>query len=278
MIKLSFSSLGAPQMPLEEFLALLGQSDYDAVELRGRPGAHVHHEDSPERRKEVCKMLADNGLEAASVTTYIFAANRDPGGTERPDHRDEAGSIEELKRFVDLASDIGAKNVRVFGGHLTEGETHQDALPRVARIMAAGADVNPDISICLELHDVWNTSELVARVLDQADRPNCKALWDIGHVSLGGEAPDEVIERLRPERIAYLHVKDMVELPGWEKPYHCLIGAGTAPIQIILKLLKSVGWDGYANVEWESVYNKYMPDADVAVPQSAVKLREWLAD
>ena len=278
MMKLSFSSLGNPKLPLEKFTALLKASGYDAMELRGRPGEHVHWQDPPARRKEVRKIFADSGLEVASVSTYVFLATRDSGGPTRSDARNELENIEELRRWVELAGDLGARNVRVFGGALTPGETHADALPRVARIMDAAAKVNPNISIALESHDVWNTGKLLAGTLDATTQPNCKCLWDLGGPAEAGEEPEAFLQAVRPERVAYLHLKDHFKVPGQKGHYQCFLGAGEMPIRRILALLKKANWSGYLNNEWEGVYNPYMPPVEVAIPQGAVKLREFLAE
>lgn len=283
-MKISFSSLGSPKKQLAELVALLAAEGYDGIELRGRPGEHVHWQDPPERRTEVRRILADAGIEPASVSTYVFTASRDSGGPDRPDTRNEKENIEELKRWVDLASDLSAPNVRVFGGALTAGETHEDALPRVARVMRAAAKVNPEINICLETHDVWNTGEIVARVLAACKKRNCKALLDVHGPQHAGEPPEETLKHLKPRRIAYLHVKDYFLTPdptgqsAERKPYQCFIGAGATPIRRLVKLLKRAKWSGYLNVEWEGVYQKYMPPVEVAIPQAAAKLREFLAE
>ena len=151
MIKISFSSLGDPKRPLADFAALLSGLGYDGIELRGRPDQHVHWKDGPQRRAEVRKILADAGLQAAAVSTYVFTASRDAGGPGKDDTRDEQGNIEELQRWVELASDLGAPNVRIFGGPVSQGDTREASLERIARIMAAGAAVNPRINICLEI-------------------------------------------------------------------------------------------------------------------------------
>ena len=276
-MKFSFSSLGDPKKPLEDFVKLLAAEGYDAIELRGRPGAHVHWEDGPERRKEVRGILEDAGMQAASVSTYVFTANRDSGGPDKPDTRNEQENIEELKRWVELASDLGAANIRVFGGALTEGETHDDALPRVARIMDAAADVNPKVNVCLEMHDVWNTGEIVGRVLGATNHPNCKALLDLHGPQRAGEAPEVTLRHVPPVQIAYLHVKDSFTLPDGTA-YQCLIGAGETPIRKTVHLLRDAGWSGYLNVEWEGVYHDYMPPVEVAIPQAIRKLREMVQE
>jgi sugar phosphate isomerase/epimerase len=275
-IKISFSSLGDPKMPLEKFAALLGAAGYDAVELRGRPGEHVHWQDSAARRGEVKKILGDAGLEIAAVSTYLFLASRDSGGAARPDTRNEQENSAELSKFVELAADLGAANVRVFGGALSAGETMADALPRVARVMAAGARVNPQVNVCLETHDIWSTGTIVAKVLNAAALPNCKALWDVHGTEHSGESVRKVLKALGPERIAYLHVKDDFMMPGREQPYQCLIGAGVTPVREIVTRLKKAGWSGYVDVEWEGVYNSYMPPVDVAIVQCIMKLREYV--
>jgi len=277
MMKLSFSTLGNPTKPLEEFAQQLSAAGYEGVELRGRQGAHVHWQDSPARRQEVRKLFADVGMEIVSVSSYIMAANRDARGPDKPDHRDEAGNIEELKRVVDLASDLGARNVRIFGGRLTPGETHEDAIPRLARVMQAGAKANPGINIALEAHDDWGTGELLGRVLDLAAMPNAKALLDVAGPKHAGETPETTVRHLRPERIAYLHVKDAFPMPGQQGEYECFIGAGDWPVEETIALLKKAGWSGYLNVEWEAFYHDYMPPCEVAMVQAAEKLRQWMA-
>jgi sugar phosphate isomerase/epimerase len=278
MMKLSFSSLGNPKLPLEKFTALVKAGGYDAMEVRGRPGEHVHWQDGPDRRKEVRKIFADAGLELQAVSTYVFMASRDRGGPGQTDTRDEAGNIEELKKWVDLAGDLGAKNVRVFGGGLTAGETHADALPRVARIMAAGAKVNPAINVALESHDVWNTGKLIAGVLAAAKLPNVKCLWDIAGPAHAGESPEDFVKAVPAAKVAYLHVKDYFWIPGAEKTmYGCLLGAGELPLGRVVSLLKKAKWSGYLNNEWEGVYHPYMPPVEVAIVQGAQKLRELVA-
>ncbi len=276
MIKLSFCTLGQPKLPLEQFTKLLQASKYDGITLRGRPGEHVHWQDSPERRREVKKICADAGLEILALTTYIFSASRDAGTPEQSDTRNEPGNIEELKRWVALAADLGAANLRVFGGGLSEGDTMRKATPRVARIMDAGAAVNPAVNICLETHDIWNTGKIVGKVLDSTTRPNCKVLWDIHGPAHSNEPVRTTFRKLRPERIAYLHVKDWFLMPGMDQPYNCLIGAGETPFATIIKILRRADWSGYFDVEWEGVYHPYMPPVEVAIVQSALKLREFL--
>ena len=276
MIKLSFCTLGNPTLPLDQFAKLLQASHYDAITLRGRPGEHVHWQDSPERRREVKKICADAGLEIPAITTYRFLASRDSGGPTRPDTRNEQENLDELRRWVDLASDLGAANLRVFGGQLSEGDTLKKALPRVARLMAAGAAVNPAVNICLETHDLWNTGRIVGQVLDAAAQPNCKALWDIHFPLAAAEPVRTTVRRLRPDRIAYLHVKDWFVMPGQQDRYICLIGAGDVPFAAIIKALRRADWSGYFDVEWEGLYFPYMPPVEVAIVQSAMKLRELL--
>jgi len=274
MFKISFSSLGNPDMPIERFAELLGRSGYDAVALRGRPGKHVHWQDDADRRAQVRRTLAQAGLGVSALATYVFVATRDSGGAERSDTRNEQENIEELLRWIDLAKDLGAETVRVFGGALTPGETHEDAMPRVARIMDAAAEAYPDVNVAIELHDVWNSSALAARLLALTHHANCKVVWDIQATESAGESRADVIANLGPERIAYVQVADKFMLPDGTV-YHCLLGAGETPVAQIMAELASAGWSGYLDCEYEAFYNPYMPGVDVAIPQTIMKLREW---
>ena len=45
-----------------------------------------------------------------------------------------------------------------------------------------------------------------------------------------------------------------------------------------LAALRRGGYDGWVAVEWEKKWHPHIPEPEVALPQHATLLREWLAD
>jgi len=49
------------------------------------------------------------------------------------------------------------------------------------------------------------------------------------------------------------------------------------PIRDILAALHGIGYDGWLSVEWEKKWHPDLAEPDVALPQHATLLREYLA-
>ncbi|MCY4118060.1 MAG: TIM barrel protein [Caldilineaceae bacterium] len=106
------------------------------------------------------------------------------------------------------------------------------------------AEAAPDaerhgVTICLEAHDAFCRSEEVASVLRQVDSPYVKAVWDVHH------------------------------------PYR--MGECEVPCREILDLLAARGYNGFICAEWEKKWHPEIEEPEIALPQHARVLREWMA-
>lgn len=163
-MKLGFASLAAPEQPLKEFVAQAARAGYDGVELRGADRKHLDPAMSEAERAEVRGMLGDAGLAAAAVTSYVRLAEA---------AADPAAGRESLRGYVRLGADVGAANVRVFGGDVPAGEDRAAVEGRMADLLVSVADEAQaaGIRICLETHDAYSTGRDVRRVLERAAHP-----------------------------------------------------------------------------------------------------------
>ncbi len=53
--------------------------------------------------------------------------------------------------------------------------------------------------------------------------------------------------------------------------------SGEVPVKEALDMWRANGYDGYVCVEWEKKWHPQIPEPEVALPQHADKLREYLA-
>jgi len=267
-MRFGFASLAAPEMPLKDFIAQAALAGYDGLELRGADRKHLDPAMSAPERAEVRRMLADAGLEAAAVTSYVRLAEA---------AADPAAGREAILAYVALAADVGAACVRVFGGEAPPDVPRDAAEGRMADLLLAVADEAraAGVRVCLETHDACRTGRDVRRVLDRAKHPAIGALWDVHHPWAHGEPPAETF-RLLGERLGYLHLKDAFPL-GDGGTQLCFLGAGDVPVREIVGILRSAGFAGYAVVEWEKAWHPELAAADVAMVQHIRKLRAYVA-
>ncbi|RST19283.1 sugar phosphate isomerase/epimerase, partial [Streptomyces sp. WAC04770] len=197
-MKLAFSTLGVPGMPLPEVVRLAADHRYQGVELRAHPEEPVHLGLSSLERADVVEAFKAAGVEILTVAGYVqVAAEGD----------DEAVSAE-LAELLKLARDLGARYVRVFpgGGDQDPADADATAARRLGSAAPAAADMG--VTILLETHDSHRAGADVARIAGTVGHPRVGAVWDVLHTWLADEDPTATHAILAPH-LGYVQVKDV---------------------------------------------------------------------
>ncbi|MFI9718150.1 sugar phosphate isomerase/epimerase family protein [Streptomyces sp. NPDC052396] len=236
-MKLAFSTLGVPGLPIPDVLRLATTHGYAGVELRAHPEEPVNLGFPPEMRAETVRRFADAGVLPLSVAGYAQVAA--PGPDEPV--------VDQLTELIHLAADLGAPFVRVFpgGGDQPAGQADAQAARRLGAVAPAAADAG--VRMLLETHDSHRRAEDVERVLGLVGHRQVGALWDVLHTWLAGEAPETSVPALTPY-LGYVQVKDVASaddltpLPP---------GKGALPLGAAVAALYRAGWDGWLCWEYE---------------------------
>ncbi|MGW7134648.1 sugar phosphate isomerase/epimerase family protein [Streptomyces bobili] len=237
-MKLAFSTLGVPGLPISDVLRLATAHGYHGVELRAHPEEPVHSGIGADERAEVASEFKAAGVEVLGVAGYARVAA--PG--------DDEVVIGEIRSLVELARDLGAPYVRVFPGG-AEGQDPADADAVAARRLGTAAEYGADLGvrILLETHDSHRTGAAATRVLGLVGHRQAGALWDVMHTWLGGEQPQDSYAALSPY-LGYVQVKDIVSA---EDTTPVALGAGVLPLAECVEVLSRHGWDGWLCWEYE---------------------------
>ncbi|GGO55276.1 sugar phosphate isomerase/epimerase family protein [Streptomyces lasiicapitis] len=237
-MKLAFSTLGVPGLPLPDVLRLAGTHGYHGVELRAHPEEPVHPGLGLTERADVAAEFKGAGVAVVGISGYARVAA--PG--------DDAPVLEEMRGLLDLARDLGAPFVRVFPGGGTE-QSEADADATAARRLGTAAEYAADVGVrlLLETHDSHRTGAAAARVLGTVGHRHAGALWDVMHTWLGGEQVADSYAALAPF-LGYVQVKDIASA---EDTTPLPLGAGVLPLAECVELLSRKGWDGWLCWEYE---------------------------
>jgi sugar phosphate isomerase/epimerase len=259
-MKLAFSTLGVPGLPLPDVLRLATTHGYHGVELRAHPEEPVHPGLDMAQRTDAAAEFKAAGVEVLGIAGYARVAA--PG--------DDAPVIEEIRRLLDLARDLGAPFVRVFPGGSAE-QSREEADATAARRLGTAAEYAGDVGvrILLETHDSHRTGADAIRVLGRVGHRQVGALWDVMHTWLGGEQPSETYAALSPY-LGYVQVKDIAS-PDDTTPLR--LGAGVLPLTECVDVLSRHGWDGW--LCWE--YEKRWYEAAAPLPDLLAAGRDHLA-
>ena len=127
MTDLATMSSVCPDWTLKEVVEGMKRHGYKGFEPRVEWGhaSGVEADMSADARAETKRSFADEGLEICCIATGVRMA--------APDESERAQHIEDLRRYIELAADLGCPFIRTFGGQRAGGE-----LSPVVEYTAAG--------------------------------------------------------------------------------------------------------------------------------------------
>ena len=256
---LAFSTLGCPEWNLDQIIAAAREYGYQAVELRG----YLSEMDlplagpfTPQNRAETRAKFRDAGVAVCCVSSSGVV---------------EKANTDHVKGHADLARDLEAPFVRVFGGHLPKELPHQEAVSRASETLRAFGEAAQaaGVVIVLETHDAFSTGAQIAELLKETSHPAVFSLWDLHHPFRQNE-PIKETNRLLAPTVRHVHVKD-----GLSGTY-TLLGEGDVPVFPMLDLILDGGYEGAISLEWEKRWKPNIAAPEVAFPQYARLLRAYL--
>lgn len=247
-----------------EKLGILGVVDktaelgFDGIEFVDAPWSKNL---DPEIAKAVRERCAEKGLE---VVAYCIGANFLDNNLD--------GMIANVKRHVDFAAQLGAKNMRhdMGGGFPAEKKIcrgYDDALPIFVKATREIADYaeSKGVGTMSENHGYFSQDALrVEKLVNTVAHPNFGALVDLGNFMCADEDPTKSVGIMAPYA-KHVHAKDFLWKSGMEiNPGEgwfrtrgmnylrgAIIGQGEAKIYQSIQILKNVGYNGYITVEFE---------------------------
>ncbi|HET8845606.1 MAG TPA: sugar phosphate isomerase/epimerase family protein [Ktedonobacteraceae bacterium] len=269
-MKLTYTSLACPDWSIEEAVSAAKNYGYTAIEWRLADGAIIEPDASPDVRCRLREVPAEHGIEVACLDSSCKAVQADETGRQK--------TIEAGRRMLDMAAEIGAPFLRVFGGEIPANSSRSSLLGPTAEVLhtlgSYGAQRN--VTVILETHDAWTNSEDVRALWKAVDLPTFKVLWDTHHTYRFGESPSHTLALLG-DAIAYAHIKDSLLHPSNSEAWtYCLLGEGDVPLHKICETLKGGGYTGYLSLEWEKKWHPEITEPEIALPQAVTYLRPLL--
>lgn len=297
MIRVAFSTLSCPDWSWNEILTLGPKYGYDGVEVRllqrdtellARP--EFQPSQISTRRSE----LSSAGFEICGLASSVRFDYAEPNQLRE---QEEIG-----RRYLDVARELGASFVRVFGD-VVPPESQPDDRRRMVEQIAAGLTrlgnyaQQLELEVLIETHGDFFDSRLLRELMQLVESPAVGVLWDTHHPwRFLGEDVHDTWQRLQPW-VRHTHWKDSVTsrgktttaemeqaaalahnlMSGHHHADYVLFGGGEFPAFECLRLLRQAGYAGWHCLEWEKMWHPEIEDAEVVVPLFPGKIR-WLWD
>jgi hypothetical protein len=147
------------------------------------------------------------------------------------------GNIEETKRFLDLARDVGALGVKVRPNGIPKEVPEEKTMEQIGRALAECGRAAEDsgVEIWLEVHGQdSNLPRRIQKIVEGANSPSVGICWNCNPEDLESGSIKNNFELLRP----WLRNSHINEL--WDEKY---------PWRDLFVLLKSAGYQRYTLAE-----------------------------
>ncbi|MFE7976065.1 sugar phosphate isomerase/epimerase family protein [Streptomyces shenzhenensis] len=222
--------------PLDVSIERLARLGYDGLEITSKPATT----DIP----RVKKLLADNGVESPGALAFMA------GGldlfSDEPFVR--AGSLDYLKRTIDLVAELGGYFVTVpcTVGKVVPTASEEDEWRwyveglRTAQEHATAAGVRLAVEPLNRFETyLINRADQALRLAEEVG-PDCGVVLDIFHMNIEERSWRQAIELCR-DRLVHFHVADNTRgaCGDGEFDWNAIVGA-----------LRAIGYDGYLSVEF----------------------------
>lgn len=201
-----------------------------AVEFRADKG-HKHGVEltlSKEQRRDVKKRCADGGLVIWGIGSACEYHSANPAVLGK--------NIENTKRYIELAKDLGAKGLKVRPNGFPESVSKEKTIEQIGRSLntvgkAAGG---AGIEIWCEVHGQGtNHPPYMRQMMDIADHPNVGVVWNSNGTDLKDGSIKQYFELLR-SKIYSVHMNELI---------------GGYPYRELFSLLTQAGYDRYTMIE-----------------------------
>lgn len=259
----TFSSLGCPELNLEQTLALAARHGLAGVELRSLAGTidlPALFEATYGTPETLAGTMRAQSVKILSLDTSLKLAG---GG---------AGDRDAFLKFLPWAEAVGVPRLRVFdGGHAADDATHREMAETVGWWRTLRVEHNWRADIMVETHDSLFSAKSINQFLHYA--PGTGILWDTHHTwKVGGENPVVTWRAIR-ESVVHMHVKDSVSIPSGKHPFsYRLPGDGEFPMKALRETIGDE-YGGPISLEWERMWHLELAPLEDAL--NAATERGW---
>jgi Sugar phosphate isomerases/epimerases len=258
-----FSTLGCPDLGLEEVFALAARHGIEGVELRALGGsvdlaAYFAREfGTPEtlaahvRGRSPRIMAIDTSLHLVGATAA------------------ERAQVEGLAPWADA---LGVRWMRAFDGG---GKADEKEIAEAKATLDAWTEQRRrngwKVELMVETHDSLFSSAAIGRLV--AAVPEVGILWDSHHTwKRSGEDPVATWRAIQ-RHVVHVHVKDSVSVPSARHPYtYVLPGEGEFPMAGLRETL-AAEFGGPVSLEWEKLWHPDLAPLERALEAGAA--RRW---
>lgn len=244
-MKISFFTNSLHRWPIEKSFEVASKFGYDGIEIwGGRPHAYA-----PDMRPEDIQKIKDL---SAKYNLPIVSFEPEMACLLWRDQRWIDESMEYFRLCIDFCKAIGCPYMVMAALQCSyEYSTDEDwaQFIKYMKELAAYSESVDGVTMILETVTPWEGNILIrsddtVRALKEINSPKVKAMLDLAAPLTVGEPSSNYFEKLGKD-LVHVHLVDCKK----DVEDHLILGDGELPVEEVLSMLDSYGYDGYCSVE-----------------------------
>ncbi len=244
-MKISFFTNSLHRWPIEKSFEVASKFGYDGIEIwGGRPHAYA-----PDMRPDDIQKIKDL---SAKYNLPIVSFEPEMACLLWRDQRWIDESMEYFRQCIDFCKAIGCPYMVMAALQCSyEYSTDEDwaQFIKYMKELAAYSESVDGVTMILETVTPWEGNILIrsddtVRALKEINSPKVKAMLDLAAPLTVGEPSSNYFEKLGKD-LVHVHLVDCKK----DVEDHLILGDGELPVEEVLSMLDSYGYDGYCSVE-----------------------------
>jgi sugar phosphate isomerase/epimerase len=272
MIDFSLSTVACPHLTIAAAARLAGEAGYDALELRTFGAGSTGFACDPALTDEskVRGLLAAEGICCSSVATGVTLDQPIWPPIIGRALFDQERSVREAERAIDLAAQIEAPLVRVFGHERQGRESLASATRRIAWRLGLVCDHarNSGVRVVVENGGSFPRARDLAELLAAVGSPLLGASYNAAVGAANGDDPREAV-RLLGRSLWLGRVKDAAN----GRPVQ--LGEGDCRPDAFIAALADAGYAGTVVFEWDASWVEGLAPAETVAARALELMCGW---
>lgn len=258
MSKISFTTMGTPELDGPQSIQLARKYGFDGIDLRvsdfkGELPTSPQLSDI----KQIRNSLDTEGIDLVSIFVYNEKGDDDPASWKVME--------DSLLTYMDIAADLNCPAVRMFGGDPQISIDPEDHIKRTADVIKnVFARHDSDIKIRLQNH-VGGFFFMQGKELHRlVDDKRFDQAFSPDHCYIMGESFEKVFP-VAKETTGQIFISDLIfdhSANVWSRTQ---IGGGDVPLLDSIKCLGE-DFDGYLTLKWDKIWFDYLADYQDSFP------------
>lgn len=274
-MKIAFSTVGCPDLTLEQVVRSAARWGYQGVELRLSPkgvGAGPVASDpmgvSPEALHD---LFEDAGVDPVCLSTALRFDEAVWPPVMGHLFADAEVGVADTKAVVEQAAGAGVPFVRVFGHQLPGGEPRAWGLRRVSERLSLAAQTarNTGVRVLIENSGSFASARELRELHDLVASPFLGMSYSVLAAVQAGDCPISEIDGL----LSGLRVVKLADTGEDGRPVP--LGEGRLPISKLMAKLVAVGYQGWVVYEYPRLWRPELGDTRAELEQAAERLFAW---